>query len=392
MLESLSKAEPDKILSLMALYREDPRSGKLDLGVGVYKDAAGATPVLRAVREAERRLLAMQTTKSYLGMAGDLAFNRSVSHLVLGDAAPLERVCAVQTPGGSGALRVLGELLHAADRTATVWLPDPTWPNHEQLLGRAGLRLARYPYADASGAVQFDAMCAALSVAPRGDIMLLHGCCHNPTGADLSLAQWRAIGEILRERELFPLVDLAYQGFGDGLAEDAAGLRALVAQVPELAVAASCSKNFSVYRDRVGAAIVVARNPAESETAYSQLMAAARSLYSMPPDHGAAVVAMILCDAELRADWESELSAMRERMQALRRGLADALRQATNSSRFDFLAHGKGMFSRLGISVQQVEQLRRESGVYMVDDSRINVAGLREGGLEDLARKIVAVL
>ena len=392
MLETLSKAEPDKILSLIALYRDDPRHGKVDLGVGVYKDAAGATPIMRAVREAEKRLYASQTTKSYLGMAGDLAFNRAVSQLALGDAAPAERVSAVQTPGGSGALRVLGELLHAANPAAAVWLPDPSWSNHEQLLGRAGLRLARYPYVDASGALQFEAMREALRQAPRGDVVLLHGCCHNPTGVDLSATQWRATGELLRERELLPLVDLAYQGFGDGLAEDAAGLRGLLTQVPELVVAASCSKNFSVYRDRVGAAIVVARNAAQSETAYSQLMAVARTLYSMPPDHGAAAVSMALSDPELRADWEAELTAMRERMQSLRRGLAEALRKATNSARFDFLAEGKGMFSLLGVSLEQVERLRHESAVYMVDDSRINVAGLREEGLDELARKIAAVL
>ncbi len=391
MLESLELAPPDKILSLMALYRDDPRAQKIDLGVGVYKDVAGATPVLGAVREAERRLWESQSTKTYLGMTGDETFNRQMIELVLGPDAPLTRARAAQTPGGSGALRVIGELLNLARPGATVWLPDPSWANHEHILRRSGLKLARYPYIEGTG-VAFDKMTLALKGAKAGDIVLLHGCCHNPTGVDLSLAQWDALADLIVAGGLFPFVDLAYQGFGDGLDEDAAGLRKFVAKAPEVAAAVSCSKNFSVYRDRVGAAMIIARDVREADAALSQMAGVARTLYSMPPDHGAAVVSIILGDPALRARWRGELDAMRGRMQAMRRELADALRLATNSPRFDFLVGQKGMFSRLGLDVEQVARLRSEGGVYMVDDSRINIAGLNSEKIEGLARKIAAVI
>ena len=392
MFETLKPAAPDGILALMALYRDDPRAGKIDLGVGVYRDDSGATPVMRAVREAERRLHETQTSKIYLGIAGDTAFNALMIGLVLGEDADRTRLRAAQTPGGTGALRQLADLIKLARPDATVWVPDPTWPNHLPILRSAGLRIATYPYYDPARGVTFDAAISALKAAAPGDAVLLHGCCHNPTGADLSLDQWRAIGDLAVERGLVPFIDIAYQGFGEGLDADAAGVRLLAARVPEMLVAASCSKNFSVYRDRAGAAILLGRNAAEADNAYSQLLFVGRCIWSMPPDHAAACVRMVLEDAALRADWQAELEAVRNRMIAFRQGFADALRRASNSDRFDFVAGQRGMFSRLGLTPDQVTRLRDEHGVYIVDDSRFNVAGLPGDRLDELAAKIVGVL
>ncbi|MCA0274403.1 MAG: aspartate/tyrosine/aromatic aminotransferase [Proteobacteria bacterium] len=393
MFEKLQPAPADKILALIGLYRADPRADKVDLGVGVYKDEAGATPVMRAVREAEQRLYAEQNTKTYLGLAGDTRFNSAMARMVFGPTADMSRIRAAQAPGGSGALRLVAELLKRTRADATVWVSDPTWPNHIPMMRGAGLQVAEYPYFDAAtGGVRFDDMLATLRQAPSGDVVLLHGCCHNPTGANLTAAQWVAIADLLVERQLMPFIDIAYQGFGEGLDADAEGLRIVAAKVPEMVVAASCSKNFAVYRDRVGAAMVLAKDGAQGDVAISNMLSAARAIYSMPPDHGAAAVRIVLEDDALRADWESELNAMRERMLRLRVELADALRLQSNSSRFDFLAQHRGMFSRLGLTPQQVERLRVEHGIYMVDDSRINVAGLPEGKMTELAKAIVSVL
>ncbi len=393
MFETLKAAPGDKILALMSAYRADPRTDKLDLGVGVYKDRTGATPVMRAVREAEKRLLAEQKTKTYLGLAGDTQFNAAMAKLVFGEAADFSRIRAAQAPGGSGALRLVAELLKRAKPGATVWVSDPTWPNHIPMMREAGLQTRDYPYFDAAtGAVRFEAMREALAGAAAGDVVLLHGCCHNPTGANLDAAQWRALADLAVERGLLPFVDIAYQGFGEGLDADAEGLRILAARVPELVVAASCSKNFAVYRDRVGAAMVMGRTGAEADVALSQMLSAGRTLYSMPPDHGAAAVRLVLEDAALRADWQAELEEMRQRMFGLRVAFTEALRRQSNSDRFDFIAGHRGMFSRLGLSEAEVERLRAEHGVYMVADSRINVAGLPEAGLDRLAKAIVSVL
>ncbi|RFC67114.1 MULTISPECIES: aromatic amino acid transaminase [Mesorhizobium] len=393
MFETLKPAAPDKIIALIGMYREDPRPNKLDLGVGVYKDNEGRTPIMRAVREAEKRLYSEQTTKTYLGMAGDLAFNAAMIELVFGDNADTTRLRAAQAPGGSGSLRVIAEVLNRARPHADVWLSDPTWPNHIPIIESAGLKTRTYPYFDAAtGTVRFDEMVAALRQAKAGDIVVLHGCCHNPTGANLTTDQWEKVAALMVEKQLFPFIDLAYQGFGDGLEPDAAGVRILARVVPEMAVAASCSKNFSVYRDRVGAAILMCRDEAEANVAFTQLLAVARAMYSMPPDHGAASVRLVLTDPELRADWKAELEAVRSRMIKLREGLAEALRRQSNSDRFDFVARHRGMFSRLGLTVEQVHRLRAEHGIYMVDDSRINVAGLPDDRLEELAKAIVSVL
>ncbi|KUM24664.1 aromatic amino acid aminotransferase [Mesorhizobium loti] len=393
MFETLQPAPADKILALIGLYRADTRPGKVDLGVGVYKDRDGRTPVMRAVREAEKRLLASQDTKTYLGLAGDTGFNAAMIKLAFGDKADLSRIRAAQAPGGSGALRLVAELLQRTRAGATVWLSDPTWPNHLPVMRAAGLQVRDYPYFDAtSGAVRFDDMLAALKTANSGDVVLLHGCCHNPTGANLDAAQWAKVADVLLERGLLPFVDIAYQGFGEGLDADAAGLRLLAEKVPEMVVASSCSKNFAVYRDRVGAAMIIAKDGAQADVAMSQMLAAARALYSMPPDHGAAAVRMVLEDADLKKDWETELEEMRLRMLRLRVAFAEALRRQSNSDRFDFVASHRGMFSRLGLTEAQVERLRTEHAVYMVGDSRINVAGLPEDGMDDLAKAIVSVL
>ena len=302
MFETLKPAAPDGILALMAIYRDDPRTDKLDLGIGVYKTPDGHTPIMRAVREAEQRLYREQTTKTYLGLAGDVAFNAAMIGLVFGERADRTRLRAAQTPGGTGALRMLADLIRLSRPDATVWVPDPTWPNHLPILKAAGLAARVYPYFDAAtGGIRFDAMIEALAGASAGDVVLLHGCCHNPTGADLDLDQWRAIADLLAERGLMPFVDIAYQGFGAGLDEDAAGLRLLADKVPELVAAASCSKNFSVYRDRAGAAILMGRNAAEADIAYGQLLGVGRGIWSMPPDHAAACVRIVLSDAALEA-------------------------------------------------------------------------------------------
>lgn len=393
MFETLKPAPTDKILALIGLYRADPRPNKVDLGVGVYKDSAGKTVVMRAVREAEKRLLQSQDTKTYLGLAGDTAFNAAMIDLVFGKAADTGRIRAVQAPGGSGALRLVAELLQRLRPGATVWMSDPTWPNHQQVMRAAGLTTRDYPYFDAAtGAVRFDAMMETLETAAAGDVVLLHGCCHNPTGANLDAAQWAAVTDRMLRKGLLPFIDIAYQGFGEGLETDAEGLRHVAGKVPELVVAASCSKNFAVYRDRVGAAMVMAKDGPLADIAVGQMLSAARTLYSMPPDHGAAAVRIVLEDPALRADWEAELEEMRLRMLRLRKEFADALRRNSNSDRFDFVAEHRGMFSRLGLTEAQVQRLRDEHAVYMVGDSRINVAGLPEGKLDDLAKAIVAVL
>ncbi len=392
MLETLKPTPPDKIIEILNLFRADPRTEKLDLGVGVFKDAEGRTPVMRSVKAAEARLLKEQDSKAYVGILGDLDFVRAMGELALGDSVPRERLTGAQTPGGTGAIRQLFELIRRASPAATVWISDPTWPNHPAILGYLGMPTRSYRYFDAATlGVDFAGMMGDLVDLKPGDVLLLHGCCHNPTGANLTLDQWRELTEFVSGRGAVPMIDLAYQGFGDGLDADVAGLRHMAAAVPEMLLAASCSKNFGVYRDRVGAAFVLSETPQVAEIALSNLGSLNRLNYSFPPDHGAKVVSLILGDPELKADWMAELEEMRLGMLELRKGLADALRRETNSDRFDFVAGHRGMFSRLGLSPAQVAALRDEHGVYMVGDSRINIAGLPANGLEKLAKAMVAV-
>ena len=390
MFEVLPPAKPDLILSIMQLFREDQRTNKIDVSVGVYKDEAGGTPIMPSVREAEKRLYAAQDTKTYLGILGDMAFNSAMADLALGSSVERARVAMAQAPGGSGALRVLADLLFAARPGAVVHAPDPTWANHVPLISTSGLTLKPYAYFDAAtGGLRFDAMMADLGKAQAGDIVLLHGCCHNPTGADLDIEQWRAVGDLVVARGLLPLVDLAYAGLGNGLDADVAGLRYLAARVPEMVVAVSCSKNFSVYRERVGAALVVAKNAQDAALAQGKMSLIARTMYSMPPDHGAACVRLILEDPALKAQWRGELDAMRGRMQGLRQGLAVALARHSNARDFSFVTRQTGMFSRLPLSEGQAERLRVERAVYLVPDGRINIAGLTQANTEAFARAYV---
>ncbi len=393
MFQTLAPAEPDKILQLIGLFREDQRREKLDLGVGVYKDPARQTPVMAAVRKAELEVIESQASKSYLGLEGHTGFNAAITGLALGDHLDPARTRTIQAPGGSGAIRILAELLASAQPDAVVYLSDPTWPNHLPTMNAAGLNTRAYRYFDPStGGVRFDSMLDSLSAAAPGDIVVLHGCCHNPTGANISPQQWPVLAEFLVEKHLIPFVDMAYQGFGDGLDVDAGGLRCLADAVPELVAAISCSKNFGVYCDRVGAAILIGRNTRETDTAFGQLKSLARRNYSMPPNHAAAAVFTILQDSGLRSEWHDELDRMRTRMLRLRTEFADALRKKSGTGRFDFLASHRGMFSRLGLSPEQVARLRSEKAVYMVGDSRINVAGLPDPGLDRLAESIVSVM
>jgi len=391
MFAGLKPQPPDKILMLMGQFRDDPRADKIDLGVGVYRDATGRTPVMRAVKAAERRLWETQTTKTYTALAGDAAFLDAMAGLILGGAVPRERVAAVATPGGTGAIRQGMELIRHAAPDATVWVSDPTWPNHTSILSYLGLPWRSYRYFDAATrGVDVAGMLADLRGARAGDVVLLHGCCHNPTGADLSPADWEEVARVLAARGAVPFIDLAYQGFGDGLDADAAGTRLIAGRLPEVLIAASCSKNFGIYRERTGILMALS-DPARQAVTQGTLAWLNRQNYSFPPDHGARVVSTILGDAALRADWEAELDAVRTAMLGLRESLAAELRRLTNSGRFDFIARHRGMFSQTGASPEQVERMRAEHGIYMVSDSRMNIAGLNAATVPVLARAIVAV-
>ena len=386
MFDALKPQVQDKILTLMQMYRDDPRKDKIDLGVGVYKDATGLTPVMRAVKAAERRLWEVETTKTYTGLAGDPAFNAAMVRLILGADVP---AAAVATPGGTGAIRQGFELIRMAAPEAVVWLSNPTWPNHPSILNYLEMKTAEYRYFDAaSGGLDVPGMLADLGRVAPGDVVLLHGCCHNPTGANPSAADWAEIADVLAARGAIPFVDLAYQGFGDGLEADAAATRMIAARFPEVLIAASCSKNFGIYRERTGVLIALGGDLGVTQGNLAYLN---RQNFSFPPDHGARLVTMILADDSLRADWQAELEEVRLHMLTLRQDLADALRRDTNSDRFDFVAAHRGMFSRLGLTETQVNRLRTEHGIYMVGDSRINIAGLNAATIPVLAAAVAQV-
>ena len=390
MLEHLKPQPADKILMLMQTFREDPRTDKIDLGVGVYKDPTGLTPVMRAVKAAEKKIWESQNTKAYVGLAGDPAFLDAMIGLVLDGAVARERIGAVATPGGTGAIRQALELIRLASPEATVWLSNPTWPNHNSIIKYLGMKMADYRYFDeATRGVDFAGMMADLQGLKAGDVVLLHGCCHNPTGANLDAAQWGEVIALLKAKGAVPLVDIAYQGFGDGLAEDGAATRMVAAGMDECLIAASCSKNFGIYRERTGILMAVARDDAQAKLAQANLAFLNRQNYSFPPDHGARIVSTILGDAALRADWEAELEEIRNTMLGLRRLLADELRRLSNSDRFDFIAHHRGMFSRIGTTPEKVEKMRADSGIYMVSDSRMNIAGLNAQTIPILAKAII---
>ncbi len=386
----------DAILGLMAKFRADSSPLKVDLGVGVFRDAHGNTPVLECVRAAERSVLAEQTTKSYVAAAGRAEFNDAVADFVLGAAHPAvrdRRAVTVQAPGGCGALRVGAELIRAAAPASAVHISDPTWGNHAPLLGSSGLRLLRYPYYDASAhRLRTDAMLEHLNGAAQGDVVLIHACCHNPSGADLGADEWRAVVEILQRRRLVPYLDLAYQGFGEDVDADAAGVRFVAQSVPECLIATSFSKNLGLYRERVGALIVVGNDASHAAAVKSHVLQIARSIYSMPPDHGAAIAAHIFATPELRSLWMSELAAMRGRIREMRGLLADNLRRLRDDDGYGFLRSQKGMFSLLGASTQAVDRLREEHHVYMTADSRMNLAGVMPQNVAYLADAICRVM
>jgi aspartate/tyrosine/aromatic aminotransferase len=391
--DSLNLLPPDAIIGLIAEYRNDPREPKVDLGIGVYRNAAGETPVLDVVKRAERRLVDTQLTKSYIGSAGPADFNEAMRDLTFAGTVANDRVAMLQTPGGSGSLRVAAGVILRARPDATIWASDPTWANHVPLLGGAGLDLQPYTYYDAEKkALNFDGMLESLREIPKGDIVLLHTCCHNPTGIEPDEAQWRAIADVLVERGLIPFVDVAYQGFAADLDADAFVIRELAGRVPEMIVANSCSKNFGLYRDRVGALFVVTGDSSARDAVQSQANNVVRTIYSMPPDHGAAVVAMILNDDTLRADWIEELTGMRERLGEMRQLLHDALLEEAPGHDFSHLVRAKGMFCFLGLSPEQVSRLKKDHAVYMVDSSRINIAGISPDNVGHIARSVATVL
>jgi aromatic-amino-acid transaminase len=390
MFETLTERPADSILALMQMYRDDPRDTKIDLGVGVYKDANGLTPVMRAVKAAEHRLWETQDTKAYTGLAGDPAFSDAMIALVLGNAVERETVAAVATPGGTGAVRQAFELIRMANPEARVFVSDPTWPNHVSILAYLGMNMEKYRYFDEEArGVDFEGMLADIRKAKAGDVVLLHGCCHNPTGANLNLTQWQIVVDTLLETGAVPMIDIAYQGFGDGLEEDAGATRLVAASVPECLIAASCSKNFGIYRERTGLLMAISQNVPARKLHQDTLAFLNRQNYSFPPDHGARVVTMILTDDALRADWQSELEEVRLSMLGLRQQLADELQRLSGSDRFGFLAQHRGMFSRLGTTPDKVDLMREKNGIYMVGDSRINIAGLNARTIPVLAQAIV---
>ncbi len=390
MFETLKEQPADKILALMQMFKEDPRADKIDLGVGVYKDASGHTPIMAAIKDAEKLLWEQETTKTYVALAGDPAFSDAMVSLVLGDAVARSNVAAVATPGGTGAVRQAFELAKMANPNARVFVSDPTWPNHLSILKHLDIPVVSYRYFDAeTRGVDFDGMMSDLADAKAGDVILLHGCCHNPTGANLNLTQWAEVVALLQKTGATPMIDIAYQGFGDGLDEDAAATRLVASSVPETIIAASCSKNFGIYRERTGLLMLVSQDGGAHKMNQGTLAYLNRQNYSFPPDHGARLVTMVLTDPALRSAWTKELEDVRLSMLGLRQSLADELQRLSGSNRFGFLAQHRGMFSRLGTSPDKVELLRQRHGIYMVGDSRLNIAGLNAKSIPILAAAIV---
>ncbi|MDE4146396.1 MAG: aspartate/tyrosine/aromatic aminotransferase [Pseudophaeobacter sp. bin_em_oilr2.035] len=390
MFETLKPQPADKILALMQMYREDPRADKIDLGVGVYKNAEGVTPVMRAIKAAEHKLWEEETTKAYTGLAGDPGYADVMIKLILAGSVDRGNIAAAATPGGTGAVRQAFELIKMANPKARVFVSDPTWPNHISILKYVGIETVTYRYFDReTRGVNFDGMIEDLKGAEKGDVVLLHGCCHNPTGANLNTTQWQEVIDLLNARGLIPMIDIAYQGFGDGLEEDAAGVRMVAAQTPECLIAASCSKNFGIYRERTGLLMAVSQDGSAQALNQGTLAFLNRQNFSFPPDHGARLVTMILNDDALRADWASELEEVRLGMLGLRQQLADELQRLSGSDRFGFIAQHRGMFSLLGTTPELVEKMRVDNGIYMVGDSRMNIAGLNKTTVPLLAKAII---
>lgn len=394
MFEHIERVPGDAILGLIEAFKKDTNPNKVDLGVGVYKDALGNTPVMRAVKEAEARLLKNEATKTYIGSHGAPEYGSAVLPMVLGAESPVlaaGRASATQSPGGTGALRLAADFINAQLPGKGIWVSDPTWPNHHGIFTAAGIELHKYPYVDAENRLDFEGMLAAVKQIPNGDVIVLHACCHNPTGFDLNASQWQQILEVVRERSLLPLIDFAYQGFGEGLEEDAYGVRLFAENLDEVIITSSCSKNFGIYCERTGCLIMVAKNNEQMENVRSQVAIVARENYSNPPSHGSAIVSEILHSAELAAIWREELTEMRDRINTLRRDFVEALKPYGLEQKFACVGEQRGMFSYTGLKPEQVDRLRDEFGIYMVRSGRANVAGFSQENLTYLAKAIAAV-
>ena len=393
MFERFEPTPQDPIIKLIGMFREDPRPNKIDVGIGVFRDAHGDTPIMQSVREAEDRLHDAQTTKAYVGLAGDEVFNSEITRLVFGEGADFGRIRAVQTPGGCGALRMLSDMLHRVASDRKFWVSDPTWGNHYPIFRQSGFEVDTYPYLDRdSKTVDVDALMGKLSTLGEQDIVVFHACCHNPSGAELKPADWDEIAKLAAKNGFFPYFDMAYQGFGDSLDQDAYSIRAMAREVESMVVASSCSKNFGLYRDRVGCSLLLGETSEIADIARGHVLSNARSSYSMPPDHGAALVGLIMTDPELKANWENELAGMRARMLGLRQQVSDVLREKSGSDRWDFIADHRGMFSLLVLDDEQVESLRKDHAVYVVAGGRVNIAGIKdEDQLNRFADALVAV-
>lgn len=396
MFSELKPVETDPILGLMAAYRDDINPQKVDLGVGVYKDETGHTGILECVKIAEKYRWDNEISKTYMGMAGDVAYNTRISSLILGQEHPAldeDRVRVVQTPGGTGALRVAAEFIKRCQPFAVVWVSTPTWANHLDIFAATGLSVKEYPYYDYEDrGLLFTEMMETLKQAGKGDIVLLHACCHNPSGMDLNQNQWMQVAELAIENGFTPMIDIAYQGFGHGLDEDAYGVRLLARMLPEVIVCSSCSKNFGLYRERIGACSIISESPKIADSVFGLLQNTVRGIYSMPPAHGAAIVNTILSSSELTVQWHQELAEMRNRINGLRKDIADKLAQKGAPSDFGFIQNQKGMFSFLGITPVQVESLKNEYSIYMVGSSRMNIAGISQQNIDYFAESVVAVL
>ena len=396
MFERLQPIPGDPILALMAAYRADTREQKIDLGVGVYQDDRGQTPVMRAVKKAETLLMDLEQTKSYQGIAGDAGYNKQMMALLLGaDHSILNsnRLVTLQAPGGSGSLRVGAEVIRRARPEAKLWVGLPTWPNHIPLLGSTGFEIEEYPYYDHSThSVNIDAMMAALDRVPAGDIVLLHGCCHNPTGADITPEQWDQIADLALQRGFVPFIDIAYQGLGAGLNADAYGVRMMAEKLPELLIASSCSKNFGLYRERTGSISMIAESAEQASMVSGLAASIARQIYSMPPAHGALLVSLVLSDDQLRAEWQTELETVRQRIQSMRTLLADSINNNGAGVDFSHIKQQRGMFSFLGIAPEKLHRLREEFAIYIVNSTRINLAGINSTNIDYLSESIQKVL
>ena len=388
--KNIREQPPDKILALMTAFKDDPREQKLDLGVGVYKDSNGNTPIMRSIKAAEKKWWEIENSKSYVGLVGDPAFSDAIISLVLGNNIPKNLIASAATPGGTGAVRQGFELFKIANPDVRVFVSDPTWPNHISILHYLNIPCETYRYFDnETRGVDFGSMVADLSRAKAGDVILLHGCCHNPTGANLNKQQWQIIIDLLKKSGATPMIDLAYQGFGDGLDDDAYATRLIVESVPETVIASSCSKNFGIYRERAGLLMLVSQDSSRRKINQSMLAFLNRQNYSFPPDHGSRLVSIVLNDTDLRSDWMSELEDIRNSLLNLRIQLSNELQKISGSDRFSFIASHKGMFSRLGATPSQVEKMRKEFGIYMVSDSRFNVAGLNYKTVPAFAKAII---